>query len=187
MQDLNNTIFNHELYSMTANSRVKGKTGERELCKILSGIFSGSFVRVPHSGSLVGGKNMHRRQTYSKSQDRTFRGDIIPPDHLPRLVIESKSYQTFRFHQLMLATTCPMLDDWIAQVKTASDPGDQWFVAFKIVRVGWLVAVPEAECDDYEFGNHCRYTGKNGPCRVTDLLNFFLNNRDSVLRKAGSA
>jgi hypothetical protein len=171
---------------MGANSRVKGQTGERELCKLLSGIFSGSFIRAPHSGAQVGGKNVHRRQTFSKTQDRTFRGDIIPPDHLPRLVIEAKSYDDFRFHQLLQPGPCAMLDDWIAQAMAVLDPGDQWFVVYKINRRGWFLTVPEAECADYRFANHCAYTGKYGAYRITDMLDFFITNRDMVLQKAGS-
>ena len=86
---------------MTAKSKIKGNAGERELCKLLSEIFLGSFVRVPNSGANVGGKNVHRRASLSTTQDRAFRGDIIPPDHLPKLIIESKSYKSFPFHQLL--------------------------------------------------------------------------------------
>jgi len=168
---------------MGVNGRIKGRNGERELCKLLSGIFSGSFVRVPHSGAMVGGKNLHRRQTLSQTQDRSFRGDIIPPDTLPRLVIETKAYGEFRFHQLLQPGPCPLLDDWIDQAKTASDPDDQWFVAFKIKLRGWFVAVPEGT--DYTYGNHCAYTGAHGAFRITELSSFFKANRDTVLQKAG--
>lgn len=167
---------------MGAKSKRKGNNSEREVCVILSGIFSGSFVRVPHSGSMTGGKNVHRRKTLSTTQDRSFRGDIIPPDHLPRLMIEVKSYQQFRFHQLMQPGPCPMLDDWIAQAMTVLDPGDQWFVTFKINRLGWFVTVPEG---DYQFANYCAYTSQHGTYRVTDMIDFFQTNRESILRNAG--
>lgn len=166
---------------MGAKSKRKGNASERELCVVLSAIFSGSFVRVPHSGSFTGGKNVHRRQTLSATQDRSFRGDIIPPDHLPRLVIECKAYQQFRFHQLMQPGPCPMLDEWIAQAMTVLDPGDQWFVTFKINRLGWFVAVPEG---DYQFANYCAYTGPHGTYRVTDMIDFFRTNREIILRNA---
>ena len=170
---------------MGAKSKTKGSRNELELCKLLSGIFSGSFVRVPHSGSMVGGKNVHRRQTLSKSQDRTFRGDIIPPDHLPRLVIESKAYKEFRFHQLLQPGPCLMLDEWIAQAMSVVDPGDQWFVAFKVNMRGWFLAIPEGECGEYSFANHCSYRGIHGAFKVTDLVEFFEVNRDIVASKAG--
>src|ERR1051325_524341 len=169
---------------MGANSRDKGKNGERELCRLLAGIFHGSFVRVPNSGAAVGGKNAIRRQTLSVSQDRSFRGDILPPDHLPHLVIESKSRQEFRFHQLLRPGPCPLLDDWIAQTKEVVDEGDQWFVAFKVTRVGWYVAVPES--DDYDFtNNYAVYHGASGRYRITELLSFFTANCKLIGEKAG--
>ena len=170
---------------MSAKSKRKGNNGERELCKILGGIFAGSFVRVPNSGAMVGGKNVYRRQTLSKAQDRTFRGDIIPPDHLPRLVIEAKSYREFRFHQLLQPGPCPLLDEWIGQASAVLDQGDQWFVAFKITLRGWFLAIPDAECADYAFDNYSVYTGKHGTFRITDLIDFFRKNHAAVTAKAG--
>lgn len=169
---------------MGAKSKRKGNCAERELCKLLTELLSGSFVRVPNSGAAVGGKNLHRRQTLSKAQDRSFRGDIIPPDHLPHLVIESKSYQTFSFHAILHGPYA-LLDDWIKQTITVSDPEDQWFVAFKITRQGWYLAVPEVDCNEYVFGNYCAYTGRHTTVRITELVSFFRTNRAAVLLKAG--
>jgi hypothetical protein len=170
---------------MAAKSKIKGANGERELCKLLTELLSGSFVRVPNSGAAVGGHHVHRRQTLSKAQDRAFRGDIIPPDHLPRLIIEAKSYCAFGFHALLQPGPYPLLDEWISQTISVADPGDQWFVCYKITRIGWYIVVPEAECADYTFDNYCVYTGKHAAVRVTDLLSFFRSNRAAVLRKAG--
>jgi hypothetical protein len=170
---------------MTAKSKIKGNAGERELCKLLTEIFGGSFVRVPNSGANVGGKNVQRRQALSITQDRAFRGDIIPPDHLPRLIVESKSYKDFRFHQLLQPGPAPMLDSWIKQTIDIIDPYDQWFVAFKIVRIGWYIAIPDSECSDYLFDNHCIYNSPHGRMRVTDMLTFFKTNRDLIAKKAG--
>ena len=78
---------------MTAKSKIKGNAGERELCKLLSEIFLGSFVRVPNSGANVGGKNVHRRASLSTTQDRAFRGDIIPPRSSPEIDYRIKIIQ----------------------------------------------------------------------------------------------
>ena len=164
------------------NSRDKGSNAERELCRLLSGIFSGSFVPVPHSGSLVGGKNQHRRQTLSLTQDRSFRGDIIPPDHLSKLIIEAKAYKDFRWHQLLQPGPCPMLDEWIAQTLEIVDIDDVWFVCFKINMIGWYVAM--AECNDYKFDNYCMYNGPLGQFRVTDLLSFFQTNASAIAARS---
>jgi len=170
---------------MGAKSKRKGSAGEREVCRILSDIFSSSFVRVPNSGAAVGGKNVSRRQTLSKLQDRSFRGDIIPPDHLPRLVIEMKSQIEFRFHQLLQPGPCPILEEWIEQTLDILDPGDQWFVIFKITYKGLYVAIPDSECRDYVFENYCLYHGPNGCFRVTDMLSFFQTNREKIVERAG--
>jgi len=171
---------------MGAKSKLRGNQAERELCKLLSGILSGSFVRVPNSGAAVGGKHVSRRQTLSRTQDRVFRGDIIPPDHLPHLVVESKSYASFAFHALLQPGPCPLLDEWIAQTLDVVDVADVWFVAFKIRFLGWYMVIPETPCADYQFGNYCAYTGVHGSFRVTDLRTFLLTNREMVLRLAGS-
>ena len=60
------------------------------------------------------------------------------------------------------------------------------FVAFKITRIGWSVAVPEAECEaHYRLGNHARYEGVHGRWWLTELVDFFEKNHDAVLRRAG--
>jgi Holliday junction resolvase len=170
---------------MGARSKRIGNSSERELCKILMNIFHGSFVRVPASGGFVGGKNLYRRQTLSKTQDRSFRGDIIPPDHLPRLVIECKARKEFGFHSLIQPGPCPLLDDWIKQTIDIVDAGDQWFIAFKIRLRGWYLAVPMSEAGHYSFSNYCNYTGAHGQFQITDLVSFFQNNRENILQFAG--
>lgn len=170
---------------MGAKSKRRGSAGERELCKLLSSILSGSFVRVPNSGAAVGGTNVKRRQVLSKTQDRTFRGDIIPPDHLPRLVVESKSYTTFSFHALLQPGPYPLLDEWIGQTLEVIDPGDLWFVAIKVRFLGWYIVVAEIHCTDYQFCNYGVYLGRYGQFRITDLRSFLENNRERVLQQAG--
>ena len=169
---------------MSKKSNRKGANGERELSKILSEIFQASFIRSDNSGAYIGGKNVIRKNHLSQLQQIARKADIIPPDHLPRFIIESKSYAEFRFHQLLQPGACPVLDTWIKQTIDIIDPGDQWFVAFKITLKGWYVAIPEDECSDYMFQNYCVYNSPHGRMRVTDLLSFFKTNRDLVATKA---
>ena len=168
---------------MPSSSKTKGNTAERELCKLLSGIFGGSFQRVPNSGAMVGGSNSDRRSTLSKAQDRAFRGDIIPPDHMSRLVIESKFYADFRWHQLL--SSCPILDQWIAQTVAVADPDDFWMVAFKINRQGWFVAVSSEACAECSVGNHAEYHSRFGRVLVADLRGFLEANREAIERLCG--
>ena len=77
-----------------------------------------------------------------------------------------------------------MLDSWIKQTIDIIDVGDQWFVAFKITRIGWYIAIPEAECSDCIFDNYCVYNGPHGRFRVTDMLTFFKANHELISKKA---
>jgi hypothetical protein len=164
-------------------SKRKGNSGELELCKKLKEIFGGSFIRVPNSGAFTGGKNAFRKELLSEGQNRNSKGDIIPPDFMPKLVLESKFYKDFRFHQLLQPGPCVQLDDWIGQSLDANDPGDVWFVCFKINLRGWYIAVPFETSSEYEFENHVHYTGEHGKFIVTSALEFFAANRDVILRQ----
>jgi len=161
-------------------SKIKGSSGERELAKIFSGLFGGSFIRSPSSGAYVGGKNFVRKATLSEGQVRHAKGDLVPPDFMPKFVVESKNYDEFRFHQLLTPGSCLQLDEWIKQTLDCIDPGDIWFVCFKVSRIGWYVAVPD-ENQGYTFSNYCLYNGNHGRFQVTDLTDFFQKNRDLVL------
>lgn len=163
---------------MGQKSKTKGNAGERELAKILSERLGGNFTRVPSSGAFVGGKNAYRAGQLSETQNRIYRGDLIPPDHLSRMVIESKSYAEFPFHALLTPGPVPQLEEWIAQVTGTLQDGDTWFVCFKITRKGWFVAT--AFRPDYALGNHTRY---QGDILVTSLSEFFEVNKDIVVRE----
>ena len=166
-------------------SGVKGGAGEREACKILADIFEGSFIRSPSSGAYVGGRNIYRKQTLSAAQIVGRKGDIVPPDNMTKLVIECKNYTKFLFHQLLLNGHCAQLDEWIKQNLDIVDPGDVWFVIFKITRVGWFIAVPEKEKSDYVYKNinHSIYYSKYGRFVVTDMKEFFQTNKELILKQ----
>lgn len=166
-------------------SKSKGNRGELELCKKLSAIFGGSFIRVPNSGAFTGGKNSFRKETLSENQNRASKGDIIPPDFMPKLVLEAKWYKDFLFHQLIQPGACSQLDEWIGQALDAIDDGDLWYVAFKINRRGWYIAVPAAGADQYQFGNRAYYTSPEyGDFVVCEAETFFATNREVILRLA---
>lgn len=165
---------------MPSNRKEKGNRGERELSKLLSPLFGGNFARVPTSGAMVGGKNAFRRETLSDTQNKIFKGDLIPPDHMPHCVLECKSYKDFLFHQLITPNACPQLDEWIQQTLECVDEGDCWFVCIKITRLGWFICVPDSI--DYQFGNYARYSGTLGTFRITGMNEFFKTNREMVLR-----
>lgn len=163
-------------------SKRKGNAGELELCKKLKDIFNGSFIRVPNSGAFTGGKNAFRKEHLSDGQNRSSKGDIIPPDFMPKLVLEAKFYKDFRFHQLLQQGPCTQLDEWISQAQDAVDEGDIWFVCFKINLRGWFIAIPKDDTQ-YVVGNHSYYSSKYGEFIITSALEFFVNNKEMILTK----
>ncbi len=166
-----------------ARPGLKGGGAERELAKILSTILGGSFQRSNNSGAFIGGKNVFRKQTLSKGQIINARGDIVPPDHMPHFVIESKAIKDFRFHQLLQPGQCAMLNDWIRQTIEIVDPEDAWFVAFRPDRRGWFIAVPQQVGEDYIFDNYSLYASPHGKVRVTDMCSFIAGNKARILEK----
>jgi hypothetical protein len=167
-----------------SKSKNKGSGYERELGKFLSEVYGGSFIRSNNSGAFIGGKNAGRKASLSETQVRGVKGDIITPDHMPKLVLEAKFYAEFRFHQLLQPGAMPQLDEWAGQCLETNDDGDFWLICFKINLRGQYVAVPEQFCEGMVFENHSRYVGKHGAFRITDLKTFFTQNREEVLRRS---
>jgi len=164
-----------------SKSSRKGGVGERELCKILGDIFEGKFLRSPQSGAFIGGQNARRKTVMSVGQIQSRKGDIVPPDHMLRLVIEMKNFSKFLFHQLISPGSCPQLDEWIKQTLDVVDPGDCWLVCFKVTRVGLFVAIPKSHGMVIAYSNHCVYRGLYGDFIITDLKTFFQDNRAAIL------
>lgn len=163
------------------SSKNKGSGAERELAKFLSELFDGSFIRSPGSGAYIGGLNNFRKAHLSAGQIGTVKGDLVCPDFMPKMVIESKFYKEFRFHQLFQPGPCAQLETWIAQCGDVVDPGDFWLIAIKINLLGWSIVIPEEFIDAFLFENFVDYTGPQGRFYVTELKSFFENNRDAVL------
>lgn len=158
-------------------SKNKGKSGERELCKILEGIFGGSFIRVPSSGAFVGGKNAVRKESLSEGQIRNSKADIITPDHMPKFVLESKFYADFPFHMFLTSQDVPILDGWIEQQLDCVDEGDFWMVCFKINRKGWFGCIEHT--NEFKLNHHIRYKTYS----VFNLKEFLIDNKDKIIEK----
>jgi Holliday junction resolvase len=161
---------------MTSAAKNKGNTWERELCKILSKHFTGSFIRVPHSGAYVGASNNHRAATMSATQVRAMRGDIVPPDHLPKMVLECKFYKDFSYHQLLSNERIAQLDKWIEQTKDCVQLGDRWFLCVKINRKGSFVVFDKLYLPHLKLKNYTIYFDYV----VCDLEDLFTNNVEFI-------
>lgn len=128
---------------MTNSSKVKGNSGERELCKYMIKIFGGSWVRVPNSGGMVGGLRNVRAKTLSKSQLLNQSNDIVPPDEYPNCALEVKFYKDFSFNMLMDPKGYQQLNEWIDQVNESGIDMEKSFpmICFKINNKGWHTVV----------------------------------------------
>lgn len=82
------------------NSKQKGNSGERAICKLLSSALTPfKFIRAPGSGAYVGGLNFEKNShLYSQEAMQMFVSDIVCSNEKEigkkfRFVIESKSYK----------------------------------------------------------------------------------------------
>lgn len=125
---------------MANRNKEKGKGVEREFAKIFTKVFNANFQRVPNSGAFIGGKNSERISQLTANQTNLFKGDIIPPDHLPNLILECKGRKTFAFN--LLFDDSIELNSWIEQVevdyKAVGEKG-LYFILIKINNLGYFV------------------------------------------------
>lgn len=128
---------------MPNKSKIKGKSGERELSKILSKIFDEKFGRVFGSGQFVGGKNIKRIEKINEIQYLSSRGDIISPEKYKNFIFECKWYDSFPWHKFLLNEKIPILENnngWINQIKLISE-NQKWFLCMKFNYQGWFVLI----------------------------------------------
>lgn len=169
---------------MSNKSKAKGNGAERDLCKILSEELGGSFTRVPNSGSFTGATNSYRIEKLSSTQNKIFRGDIIPPDNMPNMYIECKAYKDFRFHQLLQSGNCPILETWIKQTMVGTTKLDAIFICFKINLRGWYIAIPAN--NSYVLNNYCIYNSGHGQMYITEMISFLKINSQQIVKKCGA-
>lgn len=161
---------------MGSKSKNKGKTFERELCKLLGDMYNDNFERVPYSGAFTGGKNVSRKQSLTENQIKTFKGDIIPPDNWQHFNCEAKNYADFPFHRLLFNAPVPTLEQWLEQLMDASDEGDINMLFFKITRIGKFVAYEDHGIFNCDRVIKYKDTKKRVWC-ITEFDNFFDNNK----------
>lgn len=125
---------------MGQKSKNKGKSWERDVANFLSELYGESFIRVPHSGAYIGGKNSDRKVHLHEGQIRALKGDIIPPQEWTGFNCEAKNYADFPFHQLFTGTV-RQLETWLEQLLDVADPGDLNILIIKITRKGKYIAV----------------------------------------------
>lgn len=165
---------------MTSKQKSKGNSWENEVCKKLTEIFGGSFIRSMGSGSYIGGTNVHRKSTLSQTQIMATKGDIHPASHMPKFNIECKSYKDIAFHQI-ISGECAQLNKWIDQMLEPSDEGDFDLLAFKITRRGTFAVVAlEHRLVAQSFVVY-HYNGVD--YQIVDFETLISNNKDAILEK----
>lgn len=160
-------------------SKDKGKRGERELCSILTNIFGKPFIRVPNSGAFVGGKNVFRKNTIDKSQEKLMKGDIIPPEGLNHLVFECKNHKNIKTDTFITNNT--KVNSWIDQCLEIVDEKDIWFVCFKIQNRGWYILVSNNFVDFSSLqSNYITYNYKEKKYIVCNMVEFFNSHKSTL-------
>lgn len=157
---------------MPAPSKIKGSGFEREMAKYLTDVYGETFIRnVSGSGAYVGGSNQSRKAQLTEAQIRHTKGDIVPPESFPRFNAEAKFYADLAFHQLF--DRCSLLEGWLDQLITASDPGDCNVLFMKFNRRGRYVAV-QATLPWADACSHVLYhSTSHGVWMIYYLENFF--------------
>lgn len=166
---------------MPSPSKAKGNSFERTIADFLTELYGEKFMRAPGSGAYIGGRNAQRKQFLHEGQVRSFKGDIIPGESFPRMNAECKSYRDFPFHQLFSGSV-RILDSWIDQCVTASDPGDFNILFMKFNRKGTYVAVQsQPNHSPLIYTRHFNYTaGLNGHWMIMDHGLFWELNATTV-------
>lgn len=166
---------------MPSKSKIKGATWEREISSILEKFLEGKFIRTPGSGAYVGGINSFRQQILGEGTVKVMRGDIVPPEHLSKLIIEAKNYNDISFHKFW--TDCKQLNSWLDQLYSSLCEDGIHFLIFKITHKGsWIVF-------DKSYGfintsNYFSYNYNNKEFIVCDFQKFIELNADLIKQKA---
>lgn len=164
---------------MPSKSKTKGSGAERELAKFLGEVYDDNFMRVPTSGAITGGQNHVRKEYMSEGQIRAMKADIIPPDFMPKFVIECKFYKDLPFHLFTSeGNSVKLVDKWLEELYFDCDEDDVGFLCFKLNRKGWFVVFHKDLLNhDLQLDNHIIYNDYI----VTDMKSFFINNKDIVM------
>lgn len=97
------------------NSKAKGSTAERELCKILNERFpEHTFKRVPASGAMFGGLNRKYAEGVEETITTALSGDVIVPSNF-KYSLEHKAYKEISFWDLFNASSD--LHSWLKQAE----------------------------------------------------------------------
>lgn len=159
-------------------SKNKGKAGERELCRILEKYLGGNFERISYSGAFIGGQNFVRKERMTEAQIKASKADIFAPDHLSKLVVESKFYKEFPYHRLVMGESVLILDEWISDLEHDCDEEDFGILCVKVNRKGWFICFNRKFEEKFSLSDFTTYKGYI----VVGLDLFMKKNKNQVIK-----
>jgi len=162
-----------------SKSKNKGKSWERDVANHLTELYGETFIRVPHSGAYIGGKNQFRKEFLHEGQIRSMKGDITPPLAWNKFNCECKSYADFPFHQLY-SGNIKILESWLDQLHDVADPGDFNILIMKFNRKGKFIAVAQPWADISNQNYSIYSSKKHGIWYIVDYDLFWQHNKDRV-------
>lgn len=162
-----------------SKSKNKGKSWERDVANDLTEMYGETFIRVPHSGAYIGGKNTIRKAHLGESQIKSMKGDITPPESWTKFNCECKSYADFPFHQTVQGD-CRQLEAWLDQLTDVADQDDLNILIMKFNRKGKFVAVPTKHTWSQNHPHIYYISPKHGSWKIFDYSTFWQDNRQLV-------
>jgi hypothetical protein len=135
------------------NSKNKGNSNERAICKLLAEALAPfKFIRSQSSGAVIGGKNYEANaHLYSQEAMHFFVSDIVCSNETDvakkfRFVIEAKAYKEAERLELLLNGKSKIYG-WLEEVKIDSEKvNKEGIVIFKFNNTPYYVAVnPEIQ------------------------------------------
>ena len=144
------------------------------------------FQRVPSSGAFTGGKNRHRMEKMDEGQIAASRGDIIPPDSMPHLVIEVKHVKKGTVSDILEGPSAS-IDKWWEQACSDARQGEVVLLIVKEDRKSPRAFYHYSKYYHLNLrGPFVRYKMKDGgilySCLLADLL---ANCADDIKHDAG--
>ena len=164
-----------------SKQKQKGNAFERKIAEHLTSVFDLKFFRTPGSGAYVGGRNFHRAEEMTNSQQLLLEGDIVVPEELDKLKFECKTLKKFSFSSLLEHNA--MLDSWIEQ---ATSNEKVWFLIFKINNRGTFIVYENEIYDvfNHPSNNHLVYHHDelNSDVAIEKIDGWFEDNKEILIK-----
>lgn len=112
----------------------KGKSGERDLCKILEGRFAGKIFH-----RTIGSGNRYSQVTLTEQEKFVFSGDVVCPVDFAFVIEVKNGYDDIDL-SLCLSGSCKPFDEFLNQVSKAAElTGKEPLLCWHKTRKPWMV------------------------------------------------